>query len=42
VWKGETIRWGVPPSIHGSWSPQQEAAVTDNATVDPEGLLSAR
>jgi hypothetical protein len=42
VWDGETIRWGVPPSIHGSWSARQQAAVTDGVTVDAEGLLSTR
>jgi hypothetical protein len=38
----KTIRWGIPPSIHGSWSAQQEAAVDNNAGVDRDGLLSRR
>jgi hypothetical protein len=42
VWKGKKIRWGVPPSIHGSWSARQQAAVSNNATVDADGLLSRR
>jgi hypothetical protein len=42
AWKGETIRWGLPPSQHGSWSSQQEASVRDNATVDAGGLLGRR
>jgi hypothetical protein len=37
-----TIHWGVPPSIHGSWSSEQEATVNNNATVDRDGLLSRR
>jgi hypothetical protein len=41
-WKGGTIRWGVPPPIHGSWSPEQQAAVSDNAAVEADGLLSHR
>jgi hypothetical protein len=42
VWNGKTIHWGVPPSIHGSWSAQQQAVVSDNAAVDADGLLSRR
>ena len=42
VWRGGSIRWGVPPSIHGTWSPQQQSAVTDNAAVDADGLLNVR
>ena len=41
-WKGRAISWGAPPTSHGSWSPQQQAAVRDNATVDADGLLSRR
>lgn len=40
AWNGNAIRWDVPPTIHGSWSPQQQAASADNATVDADGLLS--
>ena len=40
VWRRDTIRWGVPPSIHGSWSQEQQAAANDNAGVDSDGLLS--
>jgi hypothetical protein len=42
AWSGEAIRWDVPPTIHGSWSPQQQAAAPDNATVDGGGLISTR
>ena len=42
AWNGKAIRWEVPPTIHGSWSPQQQAASADNATVDSDGLLSTR
>jgi hypothetical protein len=42
VWNGKAIRWGVPPPIHGSWSAQQQAAVSNNAAVDADGLLSRR
>jgi hypothetical protein len=41
-WNGESIRWGAPPTIHGMWSAQQQAAVRNNATVDANGLLSRR
>jgi hypothetical protein len=41
-WKGGSLRWGVPPSIRGPWSPQQQAAVDDNTAVDADGLLSRR
>lgn len=40
--KGRTIRWDVPPSIHGRWSPQQQAAVRDNAAVAADGRLIRR
>jgi len=40
--RGETIRWNVPPAIHGSWSRRQQAVARDNATVDGEGLLNSR
>jgi hypothetical protein len=41
-WKGGSIRWGVPPSIPGSWSVQQQAAVDDNTAVDADGRLNRR
>jgi len=40
--RGRTIRWNVPPAIHGSWSRRQQAVARDNATVDDEGLLNSR
>jgi hypothetical protein len=40
VWNGKAIHWGVRPTIHGSWSARQQAAVDDNAAVDADGLLS--
>jgi hypothetical protein len=40
--KGGNIRWDVPPSIHGPWSPQQQAAVHDNAVVAADGRLIRR
>jgi hypothetical protein len=40
AWSGKAIRWDVPPTVRGSWSPQQQAASADNATVDADGLLS--
>ena len=36
------IRWDAPPTIHGPWSAQQQAAVRDNAAVDARGRLSRR
>jgi hypothetical protein len=39
VWRGKSIRWGVPPTISGSWSPEQQRAVSDNATVRGDGRL---
>jgi len=41
-WRGRTLRWGVPPTIRGAWSAQQQASVRDNATVDARGLLVRR
>ena len=41
-WDGSAIRWGVPPTIRGSWSPQQQAAVHDSATVSADGMISRR
>jgi hypothetical protein len=41
-WEGNGIRWNVPPTIHGSWSRQQQAGGADNATVDSDGLLNKR
>src|SRR5262245_31792702 len=26
AWAGQGIRWGVPPTMHGSWSAEQEAS----------------
>jgi hypothetical protein len=40
--RGDTVRWNVPPAIHGSWSRPQQAVARDNATVDDEGLLNSR
>jgi hypothetical protein len=40
--KGENVRWDVPPSIHGGWSRQQQAAARDNASVAADGHLSRR
>jgi hypothetical protein len=40
--KGESVRWDVPPSIHGRWSRQQQAAARDNASVAADGHLSRR
>jgi hypothetical protein len=40
--KGENVRWDVPPSIHGGWSRQQQAAARDNASVAADGRLSRR
>jgi hypothetical protein len=40
AWEGRTLRWGIPPTIQGSWSAEQQAAGEDNARVDPEGRLS--
>lgn len=40
AWEGGSIRWGVPPTIHGEWSAEQQAAGEDNARVDPEGQIS--
>jgi len=40
--KGESVRWDVPPSIHGRWSGQQQAAARDNASVAADGHLSRR
>jgi hypothetical protein len=40
--KGGNIHWDVPPSIHGPWSPQQQAAVHDNAVVAADGRLIRR
>src|SRR6476646_5169688 len=40
AWDGRTIRWGVPPTIQGPWSPEQQASGEDNASVNPEGRLS--
>jgi hypothetical protein len=40
IWEGQTIRWGVPPTIDGSWSAEQQASGEDNARVDSEGRLS--
>jgi hypothetical protein len=40
--KGRTIRWDVPRSIHGRWSPQQQAAGRDNAAVAADGRLIRR
>ena len=42
AWNGKAIRWEVPPTIHGPWSAQQQAASADNASVDSDGLLSKR
>jgi hypothetical protein len=36
------IRWDVPQSIHGPWSPQQQAAAHDNAVVAANGRLIRR
>lgn len=40
--KDGTIRWDVPPSTHGRWSPQQQASVRDNAAVAADGRLIRR
>ena len=40
--RGKTVHWGVPPTLHGSWSRVAPAAAADNATVDAAGLLSPR
>jgi hypothetical protein len=42
VRKGGNVRWDVPPSIHGRWSPQQQAVVRDNASVAADGRLIRR
>lgn len=42
VRKGENVRWDVPPSIHGRWSRQQQAAARDNASVAADGRLIRR
>jgi hypothetical protein len=41
-WNHNTIQLNVPPPIHGSWSPAQQAAASDNANVDSHGLLKRR
>lgn len=40
--KGGNVRWDVPPSIHGRWSRQQQAAARDNASVAANGRLIRR
>jgi hypothetical protein len=40
--KGRTVRWNVPPAIHGSWSRRQQVVARDNAAVDGDGLLNLR
>jgi hypothetical protein len=42
AWRDHALRWGVPPTIRGTWSTRQQASVHDNATVDGGGLLSSR
>jgi hypothetical protein len=42
AWNGNAIRWDVPPAMHGSWSPEQQAGSADNATVDAKGIVRAR
>jgi hypothetical protein len=42
AWEGQGIRWGVPPTMHGSWSAEQEASGQDNADVDSDGRLSEK
>jgi len=42
AWEGQAIRWGVPPTMGGSWSAEQQASGEDNAGVDSEGRLSAK
>jgi hypothetical protein len=39
TWRMRTLRWGVPPTIRGRWSAEQQAAVRDNATVAADGRL---
>ena len=41
MWDGSAIRWGVPPTIKGWWTPKQQA-VHDRANVSASGMLSRR
>jgi hypothetical protein len=36
------LSWGIPGTLRGAWSPQQQASVRDNASVDADGRLHAR
>jgi hypothetical protein len=38
-WNGNALRWGVPPALRGAWSPRQQSAGVDNATVGSDGVL---
>jgi|SRR5215204_4333498 len=41
-WKDRTLRWGMPPTARGRWTPQRQATVHDNGSIDSDGLLSSR
>jgi hypothetical protein len=42
LWESDKFRWGTPPTISGSWSPEQDANARDNADVSPDGTLRKR
>jgi hypothetical protein len=42
IWEGGELRWGMPPPVSGTWSPEQDANAVDNAEVRADGTLSKR
>jgi hypothetical protein len=39
-WNGTGLRFGVPPTIHGSWSDEQQEATSDNVVLRADGGLT--
>ena len=39
TWEDDRLLWGTPPTISGSWSPEQQANTQDNATLEADGKL---
>lgn len=40
IWRDEQLEWGVPPTLKGTWSAEQQRNTIDNALVLEDGRLA--